>query len=158
MPKPPASFDEQVARLAADRMVGESKAVAGMRGLPADVRYATPQEELDLFDQWDEKVDPVAVLQERFAKHTADGLPPEMAMAEAIVETCAAGFSKRLKMAGGSGRLSLTEQTAYLERMAKKSRARREKQSPAEGGTADTGASETTPPASSWEDAGGLAV
>lgn len=123
----PQSHDEQVARIALNQMVGQAKAVATQRGLPAELRYTTPEEELDLYDRWDEKVDPVAVMQERFAKHTGDGLPPEQAMAEAIVETSAAGFSNRLKLAGLQGRLTLTEQTAYLERMAKKSRARRER-------------------------------
>lgn len=122
-----ASFDEQVARIALNHMVGEAKAVSSMRGLPGDLRYTTPEEELALYDQWDEKVDPVAVMTERFAKHIGDGLPPDMAIAEAIVETAAAGFSNRLKLAGSQGRLTLSEQTAYLERMAKKSRARREK-------------------------------
>lgn len=136
MPKQPKSHQELVARITADRMVSDAKAVAAMRGLPADVRYTTPEEELDLFDQWDDKVDPVAVLQERFVKHTQDGLPPDQAMAEAVVETCAAGFKNRLKLAGGAGRLTLTEQAKYLETMAQKSRARREQRATPEGESA----------------------
>ena len=134
----PQSHDEQVVRIALDRLVGEAQGVAAQRGLPPDLRYTTPEEELALYNQWDDKVDPIAVMQERFAKHTQDGLPPEMAMAEAIVETCAAGFSNRLRLAGGAGRITLAAQAKYLESMAMKSRRAREKELPPTEGTDET--------------------
>lgn len=108
-------------------MVNEAKAVAQMRDVPPDVRYATPEEEIELYEYWDEKVDPVAVFSERFLKYVDDGMTPDGAVTEAILDTSAAGFVHRLKMAGLEGRLTLTEQTAWLEDMAMKSRAHREK-------------------------------
>ena len=116
------SFDETVGRLVVDRLMGEARQVAQMRGLPPDVRYATPDEEMALYDEWDDSVDPNAVLAERFQKHLSDGVPEDMALTEAVLETCAAGFKNRLKMAGGAGRLTLTEQTRWLEQMATKRR------------------------------------
>ncbi len=145
MPKKADSFNEQVARIAISRLTGEAKQVAEQRGLPPEVRFATPAEELALFDEWDDRVDPVAVLNERFQKYTQDGLPPDHAMTEAILDTCAAGFHNRLKMAQGGGRLSLTEQTKYLEDMGTKPR---KQQPPPDVGGAigtDQGAPETAP-------------
>jgi hypothetical protein len=134
------SFDETVGRLAISRLFGEAKQVSEMRGLPPDVRHATPEEELALYDEWDDRVDPQAVLTERFQKHVAAGLTPDGALAEAILETAAAGFSKRLKMAQGAGRLTLTEQVRWLEQMAMKSRANKNKsQSPGEIAESDEG-------------------
>jgi hypothetical protein len=131
------SFDETVGHIAISRLMGEAKQVAELRGLPPDVRYATPEEELDLFDTWDDAVDPQAVLSERFQHHVTNGMPEDGALAEAILEASAAGFSKRLEMAQGAGRLTLTEQTKWLEDTATKSRERRMAQQ-----QADTGATE----------------
>lgn len=126
MPTNKDSFDESVARIAIERLTGEARQVSEMRGLPPDVRYATPEEELDLYDTWDDAVDPRAVLTERFQHHVTNGMPEDGALAEAMLETAAAGFKNRLKMAQGAGRLTLTEQTRWLEDMAMKSRKRRE--------------------------------
>ena len=120
MPKKAPSHDERVARLALDRMVGEAQVVSGMRGLPANLRFATPEEELALFNEADEKVDPRAVLAERLQKHLDDGQPPDVALAEAVLEAAAVTFPNRLKMAQGGGRITLTAQCAYLEKMAQK--------------------------------------
>jgi hypothetical protein len=120
MAKAPQSHDETVARMALSRMVGEARIVSGMRGMPPNLRYATPEEEDALFDEWDDAVDPRAVLAERLQKHLADGQPPDVALTEAVLETCAAGFKNRLKMAQGGGRITLTEQVRYLEAKAAK--------------------------------------
>lgn len=140
------SAEETVARMALERIKADAKAMAERRGLPPGLRYSTPDEELDLFDEWDPQVDPAAVLQERIAFHKGNGLDDESALAEGIVDTSAVGFKNRLKMAQADGRLTLTEQSNYLTKMAQKSRARKEQQlaeaqpaeaqpaAPAEGG------------------------
>jgi hypothetical protein len=125
MPGKPSS-EETVARITIDSLMGEAKQVAEMRGLPPEMRFATPDEELALYDEWDDTVDPQAVLTERFQFHVTSGMPEDGALAEAILEASAAGFKNRLRMAQGAGRLKLTDQTRWLEDMAMKSRKRRE--------------------------------
>jgi hypothetical protein len=68
MPGKPSS-EETVARITIDSLMGEAKQVAEMRGLPPEMRFATPDEELALYDEWDDTVDPQAVLTERFQFH-----------------------------------------------------------------------------------------
>ncbi len=114
------SFDEQVSRIALDRIKGEAKAVAGMRGLPPELRYATPDEELLLYYTWDAAVDPHAVMMERLQKHIGAGMPPDAALAEAILEASAAGYVNKLKMGQADGRLDLASQVKYHEQMAAK--------------------------------------
>ncbi len=126
----PKSADERVARIVVARVFGEAKQMAAIRGTPAGLRTATPEEELRLFNEWDEKVDPMAVMQERMGFHLQAGLQPEDAYVEAVLDTCAAGFKNRLKMSAGGGRLTLSEQTSYLEKTAERARKARETAQP----------------------------
>lgn len=121
MPGKSQSFDERVARNVINSVMGEAGQVAQIRGMPPELRYATPDEEILLFYQWDDKVNPLEVLAERFKKHLDSGMPEDGALTEAVLEASAAGYTNKLKLAQSGDRVtSLVKQTKYLEDMAAK--------------------------------------
>lgn len=120
MPSVRQGFDEMVARTAISRLTSEAEQVAAMRGLPADIRYATPEEELRLYYQADPNVNPQQAVQQQFAKHMSEGMTPDGALAEAILETSAILFPNKLKMGQTAHPTSLTQQVAYHNAMAAK--------------------------------------